>query len=127
MNIYENVVILNATLSDEELESATEKIKDFMMKTGSELLKVDIWGRKKLANDIKKHKKGFFVLFTIKADPSFVKKMEDYYKVFDSVIKFMVIKLGKKQAAHVVGILNQASAAAARQEPASSNQEAHQK
>lgn len=127
MNIYENVVILDASLSDEDIEAATEKIKEFMTRSGLELLKTDIWGRKKLANEIKKHKKGFYVLLTFKADPSLIKKIEDYYKVFDTVIKFMVIKLGKKQAAYVTGMLNQAAAAKPEPNAAQNNPEAVQK
>lgn len=112
MNIYENIVILNASLSDEDLETATGKIKDLIAKSGGEMLKIDVWGRKKLADEIKKHKKGFYILFVFRADPSLIKKVEDYYKVFDPVIKYMMIRLEKKQAAHVINVLSQAEAMA---------------
>lgn len=112
MNIYENIVILNASLSDEDLETATGKIKDLIAKSGGEMLKIDVWGRKKLADEIKKHKKGFYILFVFRADPSLIKKIEDYYKVFDPVIKYMMIRLEKKQAAHVINVLSQAEAMA---------------
>lgn len=49
MNIYENIVILNATPTDEELELSTTKIKDLITNSGGEILKVDVWGRRKLA------------------------------------------------------------------------------
>ncbi|HWR57558.1 MAG TPA: 30S ribosomal protein S6 [Thermodesulfovibrionales bacterium] len=106
MNIYENIVILNATPTDEELELSTNKIKDLITNSGGEILKVDVWGRRKLANEIKKQKKGFYVLFVIKSASSLIRKLEDYYKVFDPVIKYMVIKLEKKQSAHVLASLN---------------------
>lgn len=112
MNIYENIVILNASLSDEDLETATGKIKDLIAKSGGEMLKIDVWGRRKLADEIKKHKKGFYILFVFRADPSLIKKVEDYYKVFDPVIKYMIIRLEKKQAAHVINVLSQAEAMA---------------
>lgn len=115
MNIYENIVILNASLSDEDLEAATGKIQDLITKAGGEMLKVDIWGRKKLAYEVKKHKKGFYILFVFRAAPSLIKKIEGYYKVFDPVIKYMVIKLGKKQIAHVMDALS--SEAASKSEP----------
>ncbi len=106
MNIYENIVILNATPADEELESSTNKIKDLISNSGGEILKVDVWGRRKLANEIKKQKKGFYVLFVFRAPSSLIKRLEDYYKVFDPVIKYMVIRLEKKQSAHVLAGLN---------------------
>ena len=97
MNIYENIVILNAALSDEEADAAITRIKELIAAQGGEVLKIDVWGRRKLAYEIKKQKKGFYVLLYCKTPPATIKKMEDFYKVFDAVIKYMVIKLGKKQ------------------------------
>lgn len=97
MNIYENIVILNASLTDEEIESSIAKIKNLITNSGGEVLKIDTWGRKKLAYEIKKQKKGFYVLLIYKTPPSTIKKLEEFYKVFDPVIKYMVIKLNMKQ------------------------------
>ncbi|MGD0887172.1 MAG: 30S ribosomal protein S6 [Thermodesulfovibrionales bacterium] len=102
MNTYENIVILNASLSDEEIETATGKIKDLITNAGGEILKADVWGRRKLAYEVRKHKKGFYLLLLFQSEPSFVKKLEDYYKVYDPVIKYMVIKLDKKMLKSVV-------------------------
>ncbi len=110
MNIYENIVIINASLSDEETETTIEKIKDFITRSGGEILKTEPWGRKKLAYEIKKHKKGFYILITFRAEPSLIKKLEDYYGVSDFVVKYMVIKMGKKEAAHFLETLSQAEA-----------------
>jgi small subunit ribosomal protein S6 len=97
MNIYENVVILNAALSDEEADTAVTKIKDLVTGQGGEVLKVDVWGRKKLSYEIKKQKKGLYVLLFYKAPSQTIKKLEELYKVTDSVLKYMVLKLGAKQ------------------------------
>ena len=98
MNIYENIVILNASLSDEEIETASGKIKDLITNSSGEILKTDVWGRRKLAYEIKKQKKGFYLLLVFKSPSAAIRKLEDYYKVFDPVVKYMVIKLEKKQA-----------------------------
>jgi small subunit ribosomal protein S6 len=97
MNIYENIIIMNAAISDEEAEAAVTKIKDLVTSQGGEVLKVDVWGRRKLAYEIKKQKKGLYVLLIFKAPAATVKKLEDFYKVSDVVLKYMVVKLEKKQ------------------------------
>ena len=97
MNIYENMVILNAGISDEEADSAINKIKELVASQGGEVLKVDVWGRRRLSYEIKKQKKGLYVLFFYKAPSATIKKLEDFFKVFDTVLKYMVIKLGAKQ------------------------------
>ena len=97
MNIYENIIIMNAAISDEEAEAAVTKIKDLVTSQGGEVLKVDVWGRRKLAYEIKKQKKGLYVLLIYKTPSATVKKLEDFYKVSDTVLKYMVVKLEKKQ------------------------------
>ena len=97
MNIYENIVVLNAALPDEEITAALSRIKDLVANEGGEVIKTDSWGRRKLAYEIKKQTKGFYVMFIFKTPASTIKKLEELYKVFDPVIKFMVIKLGPKQ------------------------------
>ena len=97
MNIYENIIIMNAAISDEEAEAAVTKIKDLVTGQGGEVLKVDVWGRRKLAYEIKKQKKGLYVLLIYKTPAATVKKLEDFYKVFDVVLKYMVVRLEKKQ------------------------------
>lgn len=112
MNIYENIVILNASLTDEDIETAAGKIKDLITTAGGEILKTDNWGRKKLAYEIKKQKKGLYILFLFKSPAPLIKKLEDYYKVSDNVIKHMIIKFDKKQSAHALTALSLAEAAA---------------
>jgi small subunit ribosomal protein S6 len=101
MNIYENVVIFNASLPDEEINAAVSKIKDVVTNAGGEVLVAEMWGRRKLSYEIKKQNKGFYALLIFKAPSPAVKKLEDFYKVFDSVIKYMVIKLDPKQVKHL--------------------------
>ena len=97
MNIYENMVILNAAISDEEADAMINKIRELITNQGGEVLNVDVWGRRKLSYEIKKQKKGLYVLLFYKAPSATIKKLEDFYKVSDAILKFMVIKLDAKQ------------------------------
>jgi len=97
MNFYENIVILNASLADEEVEAAITKIKEFVTGQGGEIVKVSIWGKRKLSYEINKQKRGLYVFFVYKIPPATIKKLEEFYKVFDAVIKHSIIRLGAKQ------------------------------
>lgn len=97
MNIYETAVIINPNLSEEETRSAIEKINNLIKSNGGEVLKVDNWGKRKLAYELNKHKVGFYSFLLFKAPSELIKKLEAYFKVFDVVIKYMVIKLTKHQ------------------------------
>jgi len=113
VNLYENVVIINPFLSDEEIEATTEKIKDLITADKGEILKVEPWGRRKLAYELNKQTRGFFVLLLFNAPSTVVKKLEDFYKVYDPVFKYMVVRLEKKHKEAVLKSLAAAAAAAA--------------
>lgn len=97
MNIYESMIILNAAISDEEADAAVTRIKDLITGQGGEVLKVDVWGRRKLSYEIKKQKKGLYVLLFYKAPASTIRKLEELFKVFDTVVKYIIFRLGRKQ------------------------------
>ncbi len=121
MNIYENIVIFSQSLSEDELKAATDKVSELITSSGGEILKADVWGKKRLAYEINKQKMGVYVQFLFKAPSATIKRIEDYFKVFDPVIKFMVIKLGPKQVAalpkEVIGIPVTPQEVAAPREP----------
>ncbi len=98
MNLYECITILDAGLNDDAINEAIEKIQGIITKGGGEILKTDQWGRRKLAYEINHHSRGFYVLFLYRAPSDVNRKIEDTFKVYDPVIKFMLMRLDKKQA-----------------------------
>lgn len=113
MNVYETITILDASLGDDTVEASIKRIKDLIVADGGEVLKVDPWGRRKLSYAINKHSRGYYVLFLFKAPSATIKKLEGLFKVFDPVIKFIVVKLEKKQRDHALKAIADAAAAAA--------------
>jgi small subunit ribosomal protein S6 len=99
MNIYETVVILNPSLGEDEAKAVLNKLPEIITTSGGEMLKIDPWGKKRLAYEMNKQKMGNYFLMLYKAPSATVKKLEDYFKVLDVVLKFMVVKLGVKQIA----------------------------
>ncbi|MCX7988041.1 MAG: 30S ribosomal protein S6 [Thermodesulfovibrio sp.] len=98
-NFYEKMVLLLPTLSEEEVKDAINKISSVITDNGGEILKIDNWGKKKLAYRLNKQSMGYYVLFIFKAPSKTIKAIEEFYKVYDPVFKYMVIKLSKEQIA----------------------------
>lgn len=112
MNFYENIIILDPNLDDKTIEDAIERVKNMIIKKGGEVLKSENWGHKKLAYGLKKQKKGIYILLLFKAPPSVIAELERFYKLFDPLLKFLVIKLKKKQIEAVTSSLTEAGAKA---------------
>lgn len=99
MNMYETVVILNPSITDDEAKAVIDKLTEIVTTAGGEMLKVDVWGKRKLAYEMNKQKMGSYFLLIYKAPSAGIKKLEEYFKVLDVVLKFMIVKLGVKQIA----------------------------
>ncbi|MBI4686441.1 MAG: 30S ribosomal protein S6 [Nitrospirae bacterium] len=108
MNYYENLLIIDPTLDDKETEKTIDRVKDVITKSGGEILKSDKWGRRRLAYTIKKHAEGFYMLLLFKASSASIAELERLFKVLDPVLKFIVVKLKKKEVAHIEAALSQA-------------------
>jgi small subunit ribosomal protein S6 len=96
MSIYESIFIINANLTDEETAAVIKKMQDVVVKQNGEMLKFEDWGKKKLAYEINKNKRGHYAFFQFTAGPTVVKELERTYKLTDSVIKFLTVKLEKE-------------------------------
>lgn len=109
MNHYENIAILDPSLSEEEVSDSIEKITSLITKNGGEIIKSENWGKKDLAYEIHKQKKGFYLFTVFKSPSDVIEKLEDYFKVFDPVFKFMIVKLGKKEIAALIKSMQKAA------------------
>jgi small subunit ribosomal protein S6 len=96
MPIYESIFIINANLTDEETANVIKKMQDVVAKLGGEMLKFEDWGKKKLAYEVKKQKRGHYAFFQFKGTPAAIAELERTYKLTDSVIKFLSVKLEKE-------------------------------
>jgi small subunit ribosomal protein S6 len=97
MNLYEKVIILDPNLDEKAIEEIVGKVKGLITEQGGEILKSENWGQKKLAYELNKRDKGYYILLYFKAPPSAISKLEKFCRVTDPIIKFMIIKLRKKK------------------------------
>lgn len=91
MGKYETIFIINPNLGDDETVAVTEKFKSLIAENG-EVLKVDDWGKRKLAYEINDLREGHYVLIEFTADKSFVTELERKYRIDDSIMRSLVVK-----------------------------------
>ena len=54
-------------------------------------------GRRKLAYEIQRHKEGIYVLFRVSADGAFVKEVERRFRVMDSVLRYLTVRVDEEE------------------------------
>jgi small subunit ribosomal protein S6 len=93
---YESVIIINAALEDEQVETVITKIVDNLKLNSGEVIDVDKWGRKRLAYPIQKSKSGYYLLLRYDAPTDLIKKFERMLRFDENVIRYITILLDKE-------------------------------
>lgn len=96
---YEMLVILNYEITDEEIESKIEKIRDILSKEKGEIKGINKWGKRRLAFEIKKTKKGFYLLLQLMLEPDSITNIEHDLKYVEGINRFMIARISEKGAA----------------------------
>ena len=95
MQAYESIFIVRPSLTDEEVAKVMEKMKGVVEKNGGAITKAESWGKKKLAYNVKKEKKGTYVILRFNGDGKVIHDLEHNYGVEDSIIKFLTVRVVK--------------------------------
>ncbi|NWF50497.1 MAG: 30S ribosomal protein S6 [Ignavibacteriaceae bacterium] len=93
INTYESIVLINATLDDEQINQIIDRIKEFIVTNGGEIKDVENWGRKRLAYTVNKSKIGYYAIFRFTAPSNIVSKLERTYLLDEYVLRHLTIKL----------------------------------
>ncbi len=90
---YETVMILRPDLSDEEIASVNERIAGIIDKHSGKLLKVEAWGRRRLAYEIAKQAKGFYYYWRYLANNPLLDDLNHTLRMSEQVLRHLVVKL----------------------------------
>jgi small subunit ribosomal protein S6 len=90
MRHYELVCIVHPDLDETAFTNVVEKVKGWVVETNGSVDKVEIWGRKRLAYAIKKHREGQYVLFNLTLEPSATATLDQNLRFMEPIIRYMV-------------------------------------
>jgi len=93
---YELGVIFSPEASEEETRSILDRIEQIVANHGGQIVKVNQWGRRRLAYPIERHRDGFYVFIDMVLTPETVIEIERTLKVSEIVLREMVRKRDPK-------------------------------
>ena len=103
MRSYQSVLILKPDIEESRVEEALAKIGELIKSNGGAILKTEKWGKKRLAYRVKKNRFGVYLNLYHTLEPSGVIDLEKKYKLFDLIIKFMVLSLAEDELERALG------------------------
>ncbi len=92
MNKYELAVIVKPNLEEDVLKAELESVQQLITRFGGTIDKVDDWGKRRLAYEIKKLNDGFYSFITFTADAEAPKEIESRMRIKENVLRYLVIR-----------------------------------
>ena len=103
MRSYQTVLILKPDLDEAQVGQALEKITQFLSKYNGSSLKVEKWGKKRLAYRVKKSRFGYYLNIYHTCEGLKVSSLEADLKLYDLILKFLVIRLDDNELERAMG------------------------
>ena len=92
MRTYELMVILDPSLEERTVGPSLDKYLNVIRKDGGSVEAVDIWGRRRMAYEIKKNQEGIYAVVTLNAEPDSVKELDRQLTLNESILRTKVIR-----------------------------------
>src|SRR5271169_1426338 len=89
---YETIYIMRSDVDGEAAERVQARVADAIAREQGKVVKVEGWGRRRLAYPIRKQRKGVYVYLKYAGGGGLVAEVERNLKLQDAVIKFMTVQ-----------------------------------
>ena len=92
MNKYELALVLSPALDEEARLAEVAKVQALLDRFEAKIEKVDDWGKRKLAYEIKKVNEGFFSFTTFESPAAAPAEIESRLRIMESVLRFLIVR-----------------------------------
>lgn len=89
---YEAVVVVDPRLEDTAIQQAVDKFAK-AIETKGEVVKIDTWGRKRLAFEINHLNEGHYVVASFKAEPDLVAELDRLFRLGEEYIRAKIVRV----------------------------------
>jgi small subunit ribosomal protein S6 len=91
MRNYELMVILDPELEERTIAPSLDRFLTVVTKAGG-TVKTEIWGRRRLAYEIKKQVEGIYAIVTIESEPAAVAELDRQLNLNESVLRTKLMR-----------------------------------
>jgi small subunit ribosomal protein S6 len=94
LNKYETIIIISPNAETETVDKIIADAQNFITgdESGGIITKLENWGKKRLAYEIKRNKEGIYILIDYDLDPKFIQRFERYCILNEQILKFMTVR-----------------------------------
>jgi small subunit ribosomal protein S6 len=86
------VMFIVKPLEEEATNAVITKFETLITNNGGTIDKIDRWGKRRLAYEVKDFMDGFYVLMYFSAEPKVIKELDRVMKITEEILKHMIIR-----------------------------------
>jgi small subunit ribosomal protein S6 len=94
MRQYELMVILDPETEERTVDKTMDKFLTVVKSDGGTVDNVDIWGRRRLAYDIKKKSEGIYTVVNFTAEPATAQELDRQLNLSESIMRTKLLRPG---------------------------------
>lgn len=95
MKEYELTVLFHPDL-ESDLETPLNKVRDLVKANGGNIIKEDVWGKKRLAYRIKKEDFAVYAYFEVELPAEALLKISNTLNITDEVLRYLLVTVDEK-------------------------------
>ncbi len=92
MRDYEVLYIVRADFDDDKVQDAVKRVNTLIERSGGTAEHTNLWGKRKLAYEVKHQKEGAYVLQDFTLDPNRVPELEAGLKITEEVLRHLIVR-----------------------------------
>ncbi len=97
MAIYETIFIIDSLVPPNEIEQLVQRFSTVISDHGGKVLKVDKWGKRRLAYEIEKKQYGYYAAIEFEGEGNIPKELEHEYNYNDRVMRYLTYRYDKNK------------------------------
>lgn len=99
MRDYEVLYIVRADLDDDKVQEVVKRVNTLIERSGGSLERTNLWGKRKLAYEVKHQKEGAYILQDFKISQDRIPELEGALKISEEVLRHLIVRKQEKPAA----------------------------
>jgi small subunit ribosomal protein S6 len=92
---YESIFIADPASTDEEMAVLLKSFEEAVTTGEGKVLKVERWGKRRLAYRVGKYEDGNYTLLYLECPPAAARELERRYRMNDRVIKYLTVRMDR--------------------------------
>ena len=91
MRNYEIMILLDSSLQEDEISAVIEKVQQTITANQGKIIKVNQWGKRELAYEIKGHQEALYTIIDFELEPENIANIERNIKFDERIIRYLIV------------------------------------